>query len=168
MLGKNHSNETKKKMSLSAMDNKSFSGHKHTDEWKEKMSKPRPHMRGRPSWNKGKKGLQKAWNKGIPNPKIRGENNPNWKGGISRVQDKIRNSLEYKEWRETVFLRDNNACVLCGIQGDINSPYLHADHIKSFAHHPELRTEVTNGRVLCRNCHCQTDSYAGRTRGFVY
>src|ERR1700757_3616663 len=32
-------------------------------------------------WNKGTKGVMKAWNKGVPNPNFRGPNNPNWSGG---------------------------------------------------------------------------------------
>lgn len=41
-------------MSEKAKGNKSFSGRKHSEETKTKMSKPRPNRRGIPAWNKGK------------------------------------------------------------------------------------------------------------------
>lgn len=34
-----------------------------------------------------------------------------------------------------------------------------ADHIKSFKDHPELRTDLQNGRTLCVDCHRKTDTY---------
>jgi 5-methylcytosine-specific restriction endonuclease McrA len=44
---------------------------------------------------------------------------------------------------------------------------LQADHIKPFAHHPELRFDVNNGRTLCVPCHRKTDTYGGRSRAKV-
>lgn len=54
MKGKKHSEETKRKIGEKAKGNKSFSGQKHTEEWKEKMRGPKPNLRGRIPWNKGK------------------------------------------------------------------------------------------------------------------
>ena len=34
-----------------------------------------------PAWNKGKRGYQIAWNRGISNYQFRGPGNPQWKGG---------------------------------------------------------------------------------------
>lgn len=89
----------------------------------------------------------------------KGEKNPGWKGGITTENDKIRKSLEYRLWREAVFKRDNYTCVWCGQKGG----RLNADHIKSFAVHPELRLEIDNGRTLCLPCHKKTSTY-GRKR----
>lgn len=79
----------------------------------------------------------------------RGEQHPLWRGG-SRTERKIAmGRYEYKEWRSSVFKRDDYTCVLCGKKG----VYLEADHIKPWATHKSLRYSVENGRTLCRPCH---------------
>lgn len=77
-----------------------------------------------------------------------------WSGFLKPKNDKIRNSEEYKQWREAVFRRDNWICVMCGKTGRLN-----ADHIKPFSRYPELRLNVSNGRTLCIDCHRQTDTW---------
>ena len=84
----------------------------------------------------------------------------NWKGGITPENLLIRHSPQYKEWRESVFKRDNWTCSICLIKGG----KLNADHIKPFAKHPERRFDVDNGRTLCAECHRKTPTYGGRTR----
>lgn len=84
-----------------------------------------------------------------------GENNPRWKGGITPINKKIRQSKEYIDWRKAVFERDNYSCVWCSKRGGI----LHADHIKPFSTHPDLRMELSNGRTLCVPCHKKTPTY---------
>lgn len=86
---------------------------------------------------------------------LKGKNNPNWKGGISTINNIIRGSYEYKLWREAVFKRDNWTCIWCGKKGG----ELNADHIKPFALYPELRFAIDNGRTLCIDCHKTTDTY---------
>ena len=78
-----------------------------------------------------------------------GEKNGNWRGGITPINQALRNSLEYEKWRTNVFERDLYTCQICGTVGE----YLHADHIKPFAFYPELRFEISNGRTLCWRCH---------------
>lgn len=113
------------------------------------------------AWNKGTKGIVQAWNKGIKNPEKSGENNPNWKGGITTENNRIRSSMEYREWRKKVFERDNYTCQHCNKRGGIT---LHADHIKQFALYPDLRLDVNNGRTLCLDCHKKTDTYSAKKR----
>ena len=70
-----------------------------------------------------------AWNKGLECPQFSGENNPRWKGGITPLYEKIRKLPEYKEWRTSIYERDNYTCQECGSQ---ESGTLNAHHIKPF------------------------------------
>jgi hypothetical protein len=168
MTGKKHSEQTKAKIAQSSVGNKSFSGRKHSEETKLKISLAgkRSYANGRVSFFQGKRPpnqpphLSMETRLKISQSKL-GEKNHMWKGGKSHRQ-KVRHSLAYKQWREDVFAMCDNRCVMCGIEGDINSSYLIVDHIKPYAYYPELRTQVSNGRVLCLNCHSQTDTYGGR------
>lgn len=104
-----------------------------------------------------KKGIN-TWNKGKKMPQYSGEEHWNWKGGINNINDKIRKSIEYRLWRETIFKRDNYTCIWCGkIGGNLN-----ADHIKPFSLYPELRFAIDNGRTLCKECHKKTNTYLNR------
>jgi hypothetical protein len=84
-----------------------------------------------------------------------GPHSARWKGGVTPEHRKIRNSLEYKIWRKSVFERDDFTCRFCGVRG----VRLNADHIKSFALYPELRFVVENGRTLCEPCHKTTETF---------
>lgn len=91
-----------------------------------------------------------------------GNKHPNWQGGITPINQKIKNSIEYKLWRLSVFERDKFTCVLCGAKG----VYLNADHIKPFSLFPKLRFNINNGRTLCVPCHEKTDTFKGRIRHY--
>ena len=77
--------------------------------------------RGQVAWNKGKRGLYKASE--VTRKKMgdahRGAKSHFWQGGLTPINAKIRNSLEYSFWREAVFKRDNYVCVLCGTKSEI-------------------------------------------------
>lgn len=93
-----------------------------------------------------------------------GKNNPNWRGGVTPIHTQIRMGLEYRLWRESVFKRDNFTCIWCNRKGgwsknEKRQIYLNADHIKPFAHYPELRFAIDNGRTLCVECHRTTKTY---------
>lgn len=60
-----------------------------------------------------------------------------------------RNSAAYRNWRRDVLARDGYCCQRCG---DTSGP-LHAHHIKSYADHPDLRFDESNGTTLCVFCH---------------
>ena len=85
----------------------------------------------------------------------KGENNPNYVDGSSTESEIIRGSPKYKRWRAEVFARDDYTCQICGERGG----ELNADHIKPFATNKELRTDINNGRTLCRECHVKTPTY---------
>ncbi len=89
--------------------------------------------------------------------------------GKTSEKMRIRDSKEYKLWREAVFKRDNYQCIWCGLHGRKGAKVgkrviLHADHIKPFAYFPEVRFAIDNGRTLCRECHWKTDSYGNKAR----
>jgi len=106
----------------------------------------------------------KPWNFRKSVPQYSGEKHWNWKGGVSEECVKIRQSVEYKAWRDSVFARDNYTCVWCG---DDRGGNLEADHIKPFAYFPELRLSIDNGRTLCSDCHKKTDTWGERAKRFA-
>lgn len=152
-----------------------------SDTLKRKGIKP-PTRTGISPWNKGKVwseetkekmriaklGKKSARSKDGLNSfrkKMTGVNHPNWKGGMSTVNEKIRKSFEYKLWRTAVFERDNYTCVWCGSKSSKkNAVILNADHIKPFAYFPELRFAIDNGRTLCKKCHLTTDTYGSKIK----
>jgi len=127
-LGKQRPPETKRKIS------KKLKGKIISQEVKDKIS-----------ITMKKKGIQpinkrKDW-KGNP---------PNWKGGITPENIKIRTGIETRLWRESVFARDNWTCQKCKMKlgGKLNS-----HHIQNFSQYPELRFAIDNGITFCRDCH---------------
>lgn len=142
--GKKRSAETKRKISEGRKGIKSTLGYKHTEAAKTKC---RLANLGRKHSEETRRKMREAH---------KGEKHPNWQGGITPINEKIRKSLEYRLWREAVFKRDNYTCVWCG---DNKGGNLNADHIKPFAIYPELRFALDNGRTLCVPCHRTTDTY---------
>ena len=150
-------------------------------------------QKGKQAWNKGLPKVKNAgkdfskghtpWNKGkspslstrekiskslIGRPTGRtGEKSNFWNGGTSREYDKLKNSLEWKVWRRSVFERDNYTCQKCGdknFKGLGKTIELHPHHIKDRYSFPELQFEVSNGQTLCIKCHRQTDNYGCKAR----
>lgn len=111
---------------------------KHTQEALSKMSAAR-------------KGKSAHWNKG--------EKSPMWKGGLTPELKKIRKSIEFSTWRESVFVRDNWTCQKYKIRGG----KLHPHHIQNFAEHPELRFEVSNGITLSEKAHREFHKKYGKS-----
>lgn len=97
-------------------------------------------------WNKGVKGV-KTGKKG-PRPHMAGENNHNWKGGITS-KDKLTRVKFRKTMQLLVFQRDDFTCQICYKEGE----YLQVDHIKKWSDYPELRFDMDNCRTLCMPCH---------------
>ena len=141
-------------------------GYKQTKEHKQRLSIIR---KGRKLSEEHKRKIGEAgkghiaWDKGLIKEKA-----PNWKGGISSIQQRIRASSEYVYWRMRCFIRDDFTCQKCGIKGG----YLEVHHIKPFK---QLLVEVKeylplydlyngamsytplwdihNGITLCKKCH---------------
>lgn len=130
--------------------------------------------KGTTPWNTGIKGVCVSPQKGIPNIKFAGANNPNWKGGVSKLRDKIRFTYEYIKWRTGVYQRDKWVCQTCGKVGG----KLAAHHIKAFSliikengittvEQAKLCAELwdlSNGVTLCIGCHEKTGNYLSGAR----
>lgn len=129
MTGKEHSDETKKKIGRANKGHKFYGG---KSSWFKKGERVNP----KTEFKEG----NTPWNIGM---------------GITPEEHKFRMSKKYNEWRIMVFERDNYTCQMCGKRGG----KIQADHIKSYAKHKELRTSVGNGRTLCVECHKKTDTF---------
>ena len=101
---------------------------------------------GRPS---PMKGLRKLTSPDLITTGVSGERHWNWRGGVATEHTKIRNSPEYKAWRDAVFHRDKYRCKKCGTR----PRWVEAHHVQSFSINVELRFDVDNGITLCRECH---------------
>lgn len=71
----------------------------------------------------------------------------------------IRKSVEYFEWREDVFKRDQYTCQKCETKGG----YLHPHHILNFSSHTAERFNVNNGTTLCLIHHREFHKLYGKT-----
>lgn len=136
----------------------------------------RPEVSGKNHWSFGKS-MSKETKEKISKTlygRFRGAENPSWKGGKKNFKEQIRSSTLYKQWRTSIFERDNFTCQICGIRGGI----LNADHIKPFSHilnENNISTlaeaeackplwNLENGRTLCKPCHEKTPTFAGKSR----
>jgi hypothetical protein len=133
-------------------------------------------LEGKPSWNRGKspsieqrKKMSEAkigkipWNKGLVGF-LEGERSGLWKGGITPENKKIRASLEYKMWRQTIFERDDYMCLTCGQYGKS----LEVHHIRNFSEFSDIRLDTNNGITLCKQCHKKYHAkYGVRNNNFL-
>ncbi len=152
------SEETKKKQS------QSLKGRKMSIEARKKISKSSLGKKGTYGHLGHKHSIEARKKMGA-----RKEKHPNWKGGITPINEVIRSSTEYKLWREKVFERDNYTCVQCGIHSGLGKRVvMNADHIKPFSLFPELRFSIKNGRTLCEMCHRKTDTFVNRIYNYKH
>lgn len=107
---------------------------------------------------------------GVPRPDLLGANNPSWRGGTTKISNKIRGMFEYSFWRKQIYERDGYMCVWCGSQ---KSNTFNADHIVPLSYlilEHQISTiedarncaalwDLSNGRTLCLDCHKKTDTW---------
>lgn len=148
-------------------------------EWQENLTKSlkRSYKNGRKAYFLGKKRpdfsekFKEMWRKGlIKRKKLYGNNNPAWRGGLTKLEKRIRECEKYEKWRKQIFERDDYTCQNCRKKGG----RLHAHHIKAFvkllkennistlkeALNCEELWDIDNGKTLCKRCHILTESYA--------
>lgn len=82
-------------------------------------------------------------------PHYSGEDNPNWRGGLTSLICKLRTSKRYQEWRKAVFARDYYKCQDCGTR----HKFLHAHHIVPLSEDLTKALDLNNGLTLCIDCH---------------
>ena len=114
---------------------------------------------GKTPWNKGRTGYMGANKTSFKTENMIGEKNVNWKGGVTPLNAKERNSPEARSFKKTVLRRDDYTCQACGERGG----RLEVDHVMPWAHFPDIRFEVLNGQTLCKLCHEKTATYKNRT-----
>jgi hypothetical protein len=124
-------------------------GQKHTQNWKDKMSEIQKKRckEGKHNW---------------------------WKGGITELEYNIRHSLQYRKWRDLIFIRDNYICQDCKqIKNRLNAHHkksfakiLQENNIKNFdeAINCQDLWNINNGITLCEECHKKTDNYLLKAR----
>jgi hypothetical protein len=120
-------------------------------------------------WNKGLKGAQKSWNKGltIADPRVRSfveAGHAANRGRVYTEEFKQRLSLLHKKGKESHLWkggcipwakqqakrRDDFTCQLCWLRDPLIAV---VDHIRPKAIAPHLEAEISNLMTLCPNCH---------------
>ena len=80
----------------------------------------------------------------------RGAGNPSWNPDLTyEDRIKMRRHPDYREWRNSVFERDDYTCQITGIKGC----RLTAHHLYSFDEYEELRLDVDNGITINKQIH---------------
>lgn len=127
--GRSHTPDELEKMSESHIGDKNgFYGKRHSSETRDTLSE---------------------MNSGVNNPNYgkRGKDSNGWKGGLTPRMQALRNTQSYKNWRESVYERDDHTCQECGARSSSGNPvYLNAHHINPIKDNkntlliPSLRT----------------------------
>lgn len=144
---KPHSAETRKKMSESHRGKKRSAAFcKRLSEVNRELGRHPPGQKGvrwteerRRWWSEYQRGKKRCPHsektKQLLSSQRRGSKGSNWKGGVTDPNKLARRCVEFRRWREAVFVRDNFTCVKCHNRGS----RLHPHHIFNFAEHLDLR-----------------------------
>ena len=101
---------------------------------------------------------------GIKPPSRKGLHNSKRKENpVTPENKRIRQSIEYRLWRESVYARDNWTCQKCKQIGGILNPH----HKQNFSQYPELRFAIDNGITLCTKCHISFHKKYGRKNNTI-
>lgn len=111
------------------------------------------HVLGKPSPQKGFKRTKEQLENirlGKIGKQKYGSESHSYIDGRTKETRLLRKNKMYRDWRKTVYERDEYTCQNCG---DSKGGNLNAHHIKSWKDYPELRYESSNGVTLCKPCH---------------
>jgi len=78
-----------------------------------------------------------------------------WRGGKTSERKLALSSIQYKELKKEALKRDCYKCQLCS-----SNKKLELHHVKEWCNYPDLRYDITNVQILCKECHKKTDNYA--------
>lgn len=134
-IGRNHSNETRKKMSDSAIAD------------------------GRLPWGKGNTPYMRGRT---------GKDHHGWRGGLTPERQAFYASSEWVESVKSVWSRDKAICQKCGIHHNTTESRgtFHIHHIVSFMVR-ELRADLGNLILLCKDCHKWVHSKSNKSKLFI-
>lgn len=130
----------------------------------EVIAKVSQNRRGIKPWNRGTKGVMKAWNKDLPKEQqprygkpvsqkqienareIGSQSHPAWNRGLIEWSPRIRE----QEVRAYVLKKHGHKCTMCG-----SGEKLVIHHLKHYEHGTDIREihNIDNLTVLCRRCH---------------
>jgi hypothetical protein len=96
------------------------------------------------------------------------ENHPNYKGGLSPERQSFYCSMEWIDVVKKVWKRDNAICQNCGKchNTEKNRGNFHIHHIVSFQI-KELRSDLSNLVLLCKECHRWVHSKKNINKKFI-
>lgn len=90
-----------------------------------------------------------CWRKEMPTLRIQ-EKSPSWNPKLTTEdRENKRNLLEFRQWRKSVFKRDNYVCQISGIIGGKLEPH----HLFNWADYKENRFDVKNGITISTDLH---------------
>ena len=151
--GKRHTKEAIEKMK------KNRKGWKMSQQQKDFLSKIKSGKKQQPCSEEKKKKI------GIAN---KGENNGQWKGGITPLRVQIYKSKEEANWRNSIYQRDQYSCQMPDCEH--NNKRLNVHHIIKFSKILKIHNiktlndaigckelwDIDNGITLCYDCHLKT------------
>lgn len=85
---------------------------------------------------------------------LQGVDIDDWSGFKYEEDGNERDTQELRNWRSSVFMRDNFTCQQCGS----NNP-LQAHHIYMWSKYSDKRFDIDNGITLCKDCHKEVRGY---------
>lgn len=95
-----------------------------------------------------------------------GDQNPNWRGGVTSERQAFYSSRKWKRACSLVWKRDSATCQKCGIHKDNSTVAFHIHHVVSFAVEL-LRAKPSNLVLLCKDCHGWVHSNENKDGEFI-
>jgi hypothetical protein len=95
-----------------------------------------------------------CYDREVSSKRMSGSNNPFYNPNLTDSQrmswkERTKSSKEVKEWRVSIFKKDNYTCINCNNRGG----NLNAHHIDGWNWAIDLRFDKSNGATMCVKCH---------------